>query len=184
MLSFNLLYEEAVLRKDIAGGIGGNFGRYGGALAGGLLGAAIGVNSLPDNFDPEHANIEDVMPVLGGMYVGTGLGTALGGQLGRHLGRAVISDPDKPADFTKTSHRIGHLADPHTRWYGAVSDIVLPGSASAVGAIRNAVSGEGAEKLGYGSGAKTAQLLSVPFGLHDFAPLVGVASPEKVVKNK
>ena len=184
MLSFVPIYEQVVLRKDIAGGLGGNFGRYGGGMIGGVLGGLLGASTLPDDFDMEHADIENILPVAGGMYAGAGIGSVLGGQIGRGIGRASISDPDKPADFTKASHRVGYLAEPHTKWYGALSDLVFPGSASAVGAIRNAVSDEGSEKLGYGSGPKLVQALSVPLGLHDFAPLVGIASPERKVKNK
>ncbi len=188
MLSFSLIYEDAVLRKDVGGGIGGNFGRYGGALVGGLLGTAIGLGNSNisdlDNFDPDTADPKDIAKIVGGAYLGTGLGTALGGQIGRSIGQASISNPDKPADFTKISHRIGHLANPNTKWYGAISDIVLPGSGGAIGAIRNATSDDGAKKVGYGNVGRMAQILSVPTGFFDYAPLMGITDPEKKVKNK
>ena len=177
-----MLFEDIVRRRDIAGGIGGNFGRYEGMLmgagVGGLLGAKI--SGLPPeeadaiNYDDENAPVGPAA----GMYIGAGLGAALGGQAGRAIGRNVVSNPDAPADFSKPSHRIGYLANPNTKWYGALSDIIVPGSASLVGAIRNAISDEGAKRIGYGAVGRTAQLLG-----GDIAPLLGVIPPNKIVKN-
>ena len=189
MLSVSILFEDIVRRRDIAGGIGGNFGRYEGMLMGAGAGALLGAKA--SGLSPEEADAIDYdtnanAPAgpLVGMYLGAGLGAALGGQAGRAIGRNIISNPDAPADFSKTSHRIGHLANPNTKWYGALSDIILPGSAPYVGAIRNAVSDEGAKRLGYGGAGRVAQILTVPTGFGDVAPLFGVVPPDKIAKNK
>ncbi len=185
MLSICVLFEDVVRRRDIAGGIGGNLGRYEGMLMGGLVGSVIGAKASGASTSDMDFDSED-MPLgqSAGMYFGAGLGSALGGQIGRAIGRGVISNPDAPADFSKPSHRVGYLADPNTKWYGALADIVHPGSASVVGGLRNAISSNGAKRLGYGAPGRIAQALTVLSPIDDAAPLLGIIPPEKVAKNK
>lgn len=125
-----MLYEEVVTRGQVGGGLGGFIGRPLGAIPGLIGGLAVG-------------------GPIGGA-IGLGLGSAAGGQLGKLVGKNVISDPDKAADFSKVSHRIGHLARPMTSGYGAASDaLIAPGLTNIGSSIYNAASDEGAAKLGY-----------------------------------
>ncbi len=152
MLSI-LMYEDVVTRGDIGRGMGGFLGR----AAGGLAGAALGIPGGP-------------LGILSGM----GVGAALGGQTGRFIGGKTISDPDKAADFTKASHRVGYLANPVTTW-GAATDLVNPNLTGAVN-IYNAVSDNGARRLGYQTGGRVGTLF--------FGPLSGIVAPYKIAANR
>ena len=167
MMSFNLLYEDVVLRKDVGQGLGGYLGRItggvGGALGGLSLGAALG-GGLGSMGGPI------------GAAIGLRGGAILGGQLGKLIGRNVISDPERAADFSKASHRIGHLAKPMTGGWGVVGDIVHPGLTTQIGSLYQGVSDEGARKLGYQTGGRLGTAL--------FGPLAGIVSPDKVAVNK
>ena len=200
-----MLFEDIVRRKDIGAGIGGNFGRFEGMLMGGLAGTVLGAKAsglgLKDVENMDFSDVENT-PVgpLVGAYLGTGLGTALGGQIGRAIGKNVISNPEGAADFSKPSHRVGYLANPNTKWYGALSDMVVPGAGSTVGAIRNAISNDGAKRVGYETPGRFAQILSGPVGYSNIlppisfgmgsikygevAPLLGIIPPDKIAKNK
>ena len=174
MLTFSILCEDVVLRKDIGGGIGGQTGRYlgltGGALGGGFLGlGALGPLGVP-------------LGVLAGM----GVGASAGGQIGKVIGRNVISDPEGSADFSKPSHRVGYLAKPNTDAAGAAIDLFTFGTGAPVyGGIRNAIADDGAKRLGYDNIGRAAQGVSgfIPY-VNDFAPLMGVFTPNKITKNK
>ena len=167
------LYEEAVTRGDIGAGIGGQTGRYVGALGGGLLGGiAGGIAGGPIGIAP-------------GVIAGMHLGTPLGGQLGRAMGGKIIDNPDAPADFSKASHRIGYLARANTEPVAAIGDFLIPGVGSVYGGLKNAISDEGAKRLGYDTIGRVAQGVSgfVPFA-QDAAPLMGAISPSKIQKNR
>lgn len=155
MLSI-LMYEDVVTRGDIGRGMGGLLGRIGG----GILGAAAGVPGGP-------------FGILGGAAIGR----ALGGQIGRYTGGAVISDPEKAADFEKASHRVGHLANPSSTAYGAVGDAISGdlGLTDLGAGIYNASSDEGARKLGYGTAGRVGSF---------FTPLAGLFRPDKVAANR
>lgn len=156
MMIFNLLYEEAVLRKDVGGGLGGFIGRGLGAglgagtgfLIGGPIGAGIGISG----------------------------GSILGGQLGRAIGKSTISDPEGSADFSKASHRVGYMARPLTGGLGAAGDFIAPGLTTSVNAIYQGASDNGAKRLGYRFPGRLGTAL--------FGPLVGLASPDDIAKNK
>ena len=152
MLTF-ALYEDAVTRADVGRGLGGFIGR----AAGATLGAAAGIPGGPL-----------------GILSGIGVGAALGGQAGRFIGGKTISDPEKSADFSKASHRVGYLANPVTTW-GAATDVVNPALTGAVN-IYNAVSDNGARRLGYQTGGRVGTLL--------FGPLAGMVSPDNVAANR
>ncbi len=163
MLTFSILCEDVVLRKDVGGGLGGFIGRGIGGVGGGLAGLALGTT-------------------LGGLGgpIGAGIGlrtgAILGGQLGKVIGRNSISDPEGAADFSKKSHRIGHLAKPMTGGWGVVGDIVHPGLTTQISSIYQGVSDDGARKLGYQTGGRLGTAL--------VGPLAGLFSPDNVAKNK
>jgi len=156
MLTFSLLCEDVVLRKDVGGGLGGFIGRGLGAgigagtgfLVGGPIGAGIGISG----------------------------GSILGGQLGRLIGKNTIDDPEGAADFSKASHRIGYMAKPLTGGWGAAGDVIAPGLTSSVNSIYQGVSDDGAKRLGYRLPGRLGTAL--------FGPLAGLASPDDIAKNK
>lgn len=168
-----MLFEDVVLRKNIGQGLGGMAGRFlgafGGGFAGGLLGGPVGIG------------------------VGMGLGTSIGGQAGRLVGGNVISDPNRPADFSNATDRVGYLANAYSKPLAAIADAVtgpspIPTIANAteIGAgLYNAVSDNGAKRLGYQMPGRIGLGIAsvVPY-VRDFAPLAGIVPPDKVAKNK
>ena len=150
------LYEEAVTRGDIGRGMGGLLGRIGGGIVGGLTGIPGGP-----------------FGILGGAAVGR----AIGGQLGRYAGGAMISDPEKAADFEKASHRVAYLANPASTIYGAAGDALGGGLGLAnLGAgVYNATSDNGARRLGYQTGGRIGSF---------FTPLAGLFRPDNVAANR
>ncbi len=165
MLSI-LMYEDVILRKDIGAGIGGQTGRYIGGIGAGTLGLLLGG------------------PL--GAAAGIGLGTSLGGQLGRIIGKGSIDNPDAPADLTKASHRIGYLAKANTEPVGAVGDLLLPGAGGSIyGGLKNAISDNGAKKLGYDGVGRAAYGIGgfVPW-VQDVTPLMGAFKPSKIPANR
>ena len=171
----NYLTEEVVTRRDVGGGFGGYLGRSLGSLGGAALGGALGYFSGQEE-DGTPSNDQQARMLLGAGLGGT-IGRIGGGQLGRYIGKRVISDPDAAADFSKASHRIGHLANPVTTGYGVASDVLFgPRGARVATNFYNALSKDGAAKLGYKTPGKIGTFL--------FGPLSGLFRPGQIGVNR
>ena len=93
------------------------------------------------------------------------------------IGKNVISDKNSPADFRKTSHRIGYLARPLTSGRGIAGDLVDPtGTLTDVGTnLYNAGEIEGANKVGYKLPGRIGSLVAGP-------TLTGMFAPDKYIQ--
>lgn len=192
MLTFSILTEAEVTRRDIAGGLGGmigrGLGRVGGALAGGLYGAATTPHQIL-HIDADPANNisgldinaydgkQQLLRALGYGALGAIAGSTLGGQAGKAIGKKVISDPDSAADFSKASHRIGYMTIPHTSLKGIASDLIEPtGTVTDIGAgLYNAGDVDGANKVGYKLPGRIGSLVAGP-------TLTGMFAPDKYIQ--
>lgn len=86
-----------------------------------------------------------------GAMLGVGTSSAIGGKLGRYIGGKMVNNPDELADINKISTRYGHLVNPATSNLGAMSDIAFTPKVTNIGVgAYDALSDEGAAKLGYG----------------------------------
>lgn len=166
MMSFNIIleYRELVTQKDIYGGNAGSIGRWIGAAPGGVLGYGIGQMIGRDPDDKVAA------------MIGTGIGAALGGQIGKYVGRRIAPDPESPADFKNPLHRTGYLAMPTTSPHGVVGDMILPSPLLTSLGVHtyNAISDNGAKRLGYDKLGRVAEIAVGPF--------IGLVSPGKIKK--
>lgn len=164
MLSVGYVLEEGyVTRREVGGGLGGYLGRLAGIPTGGVIGGVLG-NAIAG---PVGSAI--------GIPLGIGLGTAGGTLLGKVIGSNTIADPEKPADFTKASHRIGHLARPYSSTLGILGNVVNPGLVGIGGGLYSAASADGAQKVGYDSIGRIGSF---------FTPFVGLAKPNKINPNR
>ncbi len=173
MLSI-LMYEDVVTRGDIAGGIGGQTGRFVGAGLGGALGGAIA-----------GAALGGPLGIPAGVLLGTRIGVPLGGQIGKLIGRNVVDNSSAPADFSKASHRIGYLAKANTDPGAAVGDFIIPGLGTVYGGLKNAISDDGAKRLGYDTIGRTAQGVGgfIPV-VKELMPFMGAFKPSKTPANR
>ena len=187
MLTFSILTEAEVTRRDIAGGLGGMIGRGLGRVGGGLYGAIKGLNMA--GYTPNLNELPDGEQVMSALMLGSlgsiGGATA-GGQIGKLIGKNVISDKNSPADFRKTSHRIGYLARPLTSGRGVAGDLVDPtGTLTDVGTnLYNAGEIEGANKVGYKLPGRIGSLVAGPTLTGMFAPDKYIQQSQKENKKK
>lgn len=166
MMTFGLIleYREQATQRDVYGGNGGSIGRWIGAAPGGVIGYGIG-QMLGRDPDDKIAAI-----------IGTGMGAALGGQIGKYIGRRMAPDPESPADFKDPLHRTGYLAMPTTSPHGMVGDMILPSPLLTSLGVHtyNAISDNGAKRLGYDKFGRVAEVVAGPF--------IGLVPPEIVKK--
>ena len=98
---------DPVLRSDVGRGIGRSIGAKLGTLGGAALGLALASEG----------------PVFrGAPFALGGLGNVLGRTIGGSIGKNIISDPNKPADFNKMSHRYGYLNNTEKDFFGRPVD--------------------------------------------------------------
>lgn len=165
-MTFGLIleYREQVTQRDVYGGNAGSIGRWIGAAPGGVLGYGIGQMLGRDPDDKL------------GAIIGTGVGAALGGQIGKYVGRSMAPNPDSAADFKNPLHRTGYLAMPTTSPHGIVGDIILPNPLLTSLGVHtyNAISDNGAKRLGYNKIGRVAEIAA--------GPLIGLIPPEQIKK--
>ena len=172
--------EAIVTKKDVYGNLGSYYGGYGGALAGGTGGAIL----------------------TGGNPFGVIWGALLGGGIGSNLGKSTalagLEKPNSAVDFNNAAERIGYLAKPYNNpsqkaalgnlagvatYFGSrLTDHALPFPALVFGLgglgskLHNAISDDGAKKIGYGIPGRAAAFA--------FGPSAGLISPWEVPDKK
>lgn len=120
--------------------------------------------------DQKLKRLENIMPkamAIGAL--GVPLGYAAGGLIGKSIGARAAKNPNAPADFSKASHRIGHLMRAEVHPMSMVGNFIDPRLTGAIVGGYNAFSQNGARKIGYtGAGSVAAGLLGPWSGF--FAP--------------
>lgn len=176
MLTTSLLFEDYVTRRQVGSGIGRTAGSGLGALIGGI-GGAIGMGMLAHGMSNGDPNAMRNILLPGAILVSAG-GGLLGNVIGSRIGSNVISNPNDPADFSKTSHRVGYINDEGMKIQ--LRDIFSPYN-------RRSRQANALRKMGYDDIAINAAVNPGynPNGVPNATPFdVALTNPTKPVANK